>query len=572
MEGLIRDPVIGTLILIVIIYILLRTTGYDIKELFTSEGFKRIYTNDPWVIYLCLAILAYGSYSIYLRLCKLWCDCNNERFESGSETKSEETVISIKINPRFSNEVSKSYGLMDFKEFYEKYILTNQDNVFMLFRTEIGGIKYYLIMESFKFDNQLFRTVNAFQSKQEAERPFICNIDGNDEKLVGPYLIREDLIESKYKQFLQSNKSLIEKELNVKKGLDLLNKEENVNKDYAEIRKYLNEKLPNMKDQLTDETLDKIIKSISQLTDQQILDTFRTYGIDAENTKEIMRKITYILGRTDTERYLQKSLYPRYVHHLNVIQTLNSNIDIYNLSLNKNNNGSGKDICYRIGGYIEEQLTDPLTGTKTEYIVSGSKSFSPFTIVRKDKSIGNNMKIIEKNKNNDRRYLCGIQTSTYDKYTDIYIESNKLNLSETEGKRYDSRLREHDKIMLVGENNTEIRNIDNDVSMYILGDYTNQNGKIVKNKKFYFGYLDEFTDPYLKNNTTDPYYNKDSIYYKKPRYYTIGMIPEDYTECQNDKHGNIDKKCKGILYENGIDYSDTKRIRFDVATIKLNPY
>ena len=57
--------VIGTLILLTLLYILLKINNIYISEIFTSTGFVKIYNERPLILFTIIAVIVFISYGLY---------------------------------------------------------------------------------------------------------------------------------------------------------------------------------------------------------------------------------------------------------------------------------------------------------------------------------------------------------------------------------------------------------------------------------------------------------------------------------------------------------------------------
>jgi len=112
------------------------------------------------------------------------------------------------------------------------------------------------------------------------------------------------------------------------------------------------------------------------------------------------------------------------------------------------------------------------------------------------------------------------------------------------------------------------------VNLYFLGNFRNTSG-VLSNVKCWFAKLDAYKDPTIQSDpsviSTDPSADPKSPYFGKPKTYPVGIIPADYKQCNTHKDGSIDTYCRGNTYVNGVDYSDARKINFEVASVQLNP-
>ena len=59
-------PVIGLLTIMIILVFLFLVVGIQMNEIFTLDGFIRIYNRQPWIIYLAIGITTYALLNIWM--------------------------------------------------------------------------------------------------------------------------------------------------------------------------------------------------------------------------------------------------------------------------------------------------------------------------------------------------------------------------------------------------------------------------------------------------------------------------------------------------------------------------
>src|SRR5205807_2479481 len=119
------------LILLVLLYCLFKINNIDITELFTHDGFSKIYNNNKWIIYLAITIIIYASYSMYI-------SCYYDYVESKAELKSKSKLKS-KSESKLKSElfIGGKGELLNFDLFYKKFFINNcvqYPNTYLLFR------------------------------------------------------------------------------------------------------------------------------------------------------------------------------------------------------------------------------------------------------------------------------------------------------------------------------------------------------------------------------------------------------------------------------------------------------
>jgi hypothetical protein len=570
-----------------------------------------------------------------------------------SETEVETEVESeIKIKP-----VCDCLTLCNHKAPIETVPKTNEittqatSNRVIIFRTNIDGANYYLFMDSPLEDTAtrqdlMYRKNNLLQPRNEADDASICRISGNVVRYVGPALIREDLLMENYKHFLQTACSVVQKEVMYKK------QEASVSHGNKKCSNLLNNDNIDNIDNDVNTNIVNIINNIDNIDNDvntNIVNTNATHP-------NVNVNVTNAGDMTQAQKILHKTIYPRYLQHFYVTQHSTSDeqvdssvlLQIPNETLSSTTLASlpatssilpstltapiaslqqphipparqhimerskfTEPYFYRFNAIIADQTENILdTTTSLPYTLSATKSFSPFTILRKKKIITNTVddngiekaNITEVDILNDKKFICGVRSiGVPDKYASIFVET-KLTLSDQVSKishnhNVDSETESQilkirdtlDRVILKGYNNTNINNMETLVNLYVYGDIKNSNNVPITNVKYYIARLDTYTDPVAEaiaagntninttNNATTSIL-KD-MYKNKPRMYPVGLIPHDYIQCNTvlDKTGilsntlEINSACNGITYIDGVDYSDARKIDFEVISVILNP-
>jgi hypothetical protein len=587
------NPVVGILILLTLLYVLLRVNNIDITEIFAPGRFTEIYTENPLIIIVTISVIVYTSYVIYRTLTN-----SSEKYQDYREKFGNINSRSIVVSNQ--NTVTPEKQNMSFDRFYQTFIMVKTvelvpnnfteselsnvesemysyyseseinsrekvtylvpNNKVIIFRTSIDGIKYYLVMDSILEQNLPYRKTNMFQNVEYADKAAICKIGGITDRYVSPILLREDLLDQDYKSFIDKAFSSVSQAIEIKKALD----------------------------------------NINNGNSQTIVSRMET-----SNTPN---------NKTMAQNILQYEILPRFIHHFSMIRhvpsteslslsdVISSESYIQNREEQQNKQMPEK-YCYTMGGYLKDQLSDiTQLNTESQYMVNLSKNFSPYTEVRKEEilSINNNptSETTKINKEfidivNDRKFVCSSQTIDVVKYSEIYATtvtpsidmvdnivvsldgSSNSSLGETvnsEGKQT-MKPKISDAFILEGKNNTKIIHLDPNVNLYVLGDFKDVNNVATNNIKCWFARLDSYVDPTINTSSvisTDTYNDKMNPYYMKPKMYNVGIIPDDYKQCRTLPDGSIDSYCRGDKYINGVDYSDARKIDFEVVTVQLN--
>ena len=249
-------------------------------------------------------------------------------------------------------------------------------------------------------------------------------------------------------------------------------------------------------------------------------------------------------NKTDVENVLGKSIYPRYIHHMKIVQSPRT----YN-----------QGTAYIIEGLVKSQTTDIFnTMYQKGHALSGLRSFSPYTTVRTkkiyDRTLNefNDVDILD-----DKKFMC----TTQDQLTtneDIFFETlplEKMRLSVPEN--YASNT-------LYGLNGSHIHKTGLMSNLYII------NNRNDKKEKFYLAWLRDYTDPSIDPKDTSV--DKNTTVYDEisPRIIPVGLIPERYYECVTAEDGT--NKCgHDSHHTDGVDYSDARLLQVEIIAVNLSP-
>lgn len=596
------NPVIGTMILLVLLYLLFRINDLDITKIFVTNGLIEVYQQNPWIVCLAIAMIAYAGYSMYVGICSAK---SKERFNTFSDQSEKQfmsfdrfyqTFVMIQ-NPLFLSqeiECKKNHSMNS-----EPQTVT-PPNRFMIFRTDIDGIKYYLVMDSLLSQQLPYRVINKEVPKEYADQAAICKIDGTTTQYVTPTLIREDLLVAEYKQFVDNAFSTVSTAVNTQKALEIV-KARNVSETNSESE--------------SNEHFGPLSESRSAILNAS---TPKPTRLDSGSI---------LIGNslTDAQETLQKTIYPRYIHHFYVSRVMNQDTikpppvfePIGESAMNKSSHNheipkakpsmheslvpKNAELYYRVSGITRDQTVDVLNiSNNAPYFLSATKSFTPGTLLRK-RTMLESVKIpkpgtVEKVTKdipiiNDKKFICGVQFNGIlpDTFYNIYAETITPQLDQIDSVLLDKNLqstnveemqqktyqRIDDSILFTGKNNTDIAHMEPMINLYFFGNSRDASG-VLQSTKYWFAKMDSYNDPTNEINSSvvsnDPSTNPASPYFNKPKLFPVGMIPDNYKQCRTLGDGTIDTFCRGNTYTNGVDYSDARKINFEVATVQLNAF
>lgn len=638
-----ENPVIGVLLLLTLLYFLLKVNDINITDFFSAGRFREIYYEYPVIVIVTISVIVYAAYIIY-RTIALY---NSEHFGTSEDGLGKMANVLIATSPLSTSHVATqefSHHVMSFDRFYQTFVMvktvqqipntveselsftesesyssfssesTHNENItftvpnnrVMVLRTDINGIKYYLVMYSLLESDIPYRKTNLYQDKQYADKAALCKIGGTTDIYVCPVLLREDLLDQEYRTFVDSAYAEVAKAVQIQNVLNNINKS-------------------------------KVHQNITNKTTPVKSESFTPSVSVAESQPQLLQKQSDMSIKTPTkteaQQILKIDILPRYIHHFTMIRQAPSLESLVLSDVIKSrpkstsesaselelrpetgtiNNKSEKD-CYTMSAYLKDQLSDiTKLNTQSPYVFNLSKNFSPFTTLRQEailksgKNKNNSSEMIVTSETmvdivNDRKFVCATQSIDVLKYSDFFaatittpIDDTNVSVvtsstmssttssnskSSTESEPTSKQVikikpRIDDSYIYTGKNNSRIIMLDPKVNLYVLGDFKTSNQVAVNNVKCWLARLDTYVDPTINTGSellsNDPYNDKTSPYYMKPRIYNIGIIPDDYKQCTTLPDGTIDSFCRGDKYINGVDYSDARKIDFEMATVQLN--
>ncbi|VBB18532.1 hypothetical protein YASMINEVIRUS_995 [Yasminevirus sp. GU-2018] len=689
-----ENPVVGTLILLTLLYVLLRVNKIDIADFFSSDRFIRVYNENPIVVIITIAVVVYSSYSIYVGISSRLENLISERFDSSQQGTQSGTQNG---SGPIIDQTEKQF--MSFDKFYQTFVMTTiveevleessslsesehssesesehesehpmkhqvtkltvPDNRFIVLRTTIDGVKYYLVMDSFMEQDLLYKKT-TLHTKNDSDKAGICGAGPGSTNFVVPVLMREDLLDGEYKAYVTRAFGDVAKAVATQTALDAVNQKMLQNKSvvggsggyavdstgtriegFGDIlapliggsKSVISDVKPSESSDSESESSQTLIDNITNSSSEDehpghlngLLSEHESEGGTIQNVKQQLND-----GKTDAQRVLKQTILPRYTHHLTMIRKTptrdvvaksladvigNSTVstsESESESEEHHNKGDHKhkpivDVpnpdkpCYVLAGVTKEQTSDvQRLPSEAPYAIDLTRNFSPFTIPRqrlestydtvgiKKSTVVTKMTKIE----DDKKFVCGVQRSSQTKFSDVYAVTvtpsiDQLDKVSVSGSNTSSNGENNsapkadmvdDTFLYYGRNNTNVVHMEPVVNLYVLGDFKNKNNVPAENVKCWLARLDGYTDPTLQDTNkksgvmiTDPYNDSKSAYYNKPRFYPVGIIPDDYKQCNATKPDSPESACIGKRYINGVDYSDARRIDFEVATVQLNP-
>lgn len=499
---IINIAIISFLIILIILILFLKSNKIDISLVLQNN--KKY---DITILSLSVALITIVAYNLYTHIA-------NEYF-----------LPSVYKTVLANNDIKPNNYVMNFETFYKTFI-QQSNKTYMIFSTSINGIKYYMVMHTSNESELPYRKQNIDQNPLYSDKPFLCGIDN---KYTYPVLLREDLLDRDYREFISE-------------------KFRTVNLEYATQKALLNVKKTNP---------------------ELFIENFSLSSLNPFNSSDTIQ---------ESDNLQKKLVYPRFIHHFSLTQTTpftsRNNISLLNVinssetySESLKEQQSNQQSCYIISGQTSDQTNDDKY--TDEYILNLTKNFNPYTIHRKQEIILlNNDKIEKKQMDiiNDNKFVCANkQIGNLTKYANFYASTITPSLymkSKFENNSEELKL-SGTKFIYEGRNNTNISHLDPYVNMYIYGDFKNSNNVPSNNIKCWLARLDTYNDP----NNID--LDKTSKYYGSYKMYPIGIIPDDYKQCQTINN-EIDSYCRGTKYINGIDYSDARKIDFQITSVQLN--
>lgn len=678
-------------------------------------------------------MIAYAGYSMYVGMyCGSRSSRRRERFDTISDPATQEekqfmsfdrfyqTFVMVPNPVMMEHEAeSESESRSEYSSEYPSPNITAiasanivPPNRFMIFRTDINGIKYYLIMDSMLQQQLPYRQVNIDQPREYADQAAICKIDGLTAQYIAPTLIREDLLTNEYKQYIDKAFSTVstavdtQKALAIVKAQNVLSEEQSSSSSDAEsttehFGSFLNSVVTKGQQLVTGGSSNSVtspvptsVTTVTTPTTEFVPNPSAFPAVTGLSQVEIETPPTsrgFISGSTlnpvitnttkpalldlangspasgnkltDAQTILQKTIYPRYIHHFFVSRMVNTGssstiptlLDViggtkpkpndvqkcgcgvtgedhhhgeyhaehhnygemnYGEMHQRQNNPhvndkpavhvntipSTVDLYYRFSAMTRDQVADTLNmPNKTPFSLTVTKSFAPGTLLRK-RTVTESVKVIKPGTTqkvtkdvpiiNDKKFICGVQPAGIvpDNFYNIYVDTVTPQLDQIDAvipttslpaktqeskQEYGQEMepRVDDTILFTGKNNTNVTHMEPTVNLYFYGDFRSSSG-VLSNVKCWFAKLDTYTDPTATVSSSvvssDPSTDPRSPYFGLPKTYPVGIIPADYKQCNTTQDGKINTYCRGNTYVNGVDYSDARKICFEVASVQLN--
>lgn len=560
-------PVIGLLTIMIILVFLFLVAGIQMNEIFTVDGFIRIYNRQPWIIYLAIGITTYALLNIWKvnigkneRQGLESFDCtslitfdkffeDNFTMRGSASSKRAETGITSQGEDESVSELSDMGQESMDQESMElhKDNLYDPMNTFMVLRTKINDHYYYLITKS-DTEQHIYSNVPKMTTRKE----IMCRacktetVNGTETmtRYIRPVLIREDILNTMNTNFINDSKSQLSEmtppqvsqvpqtaqvpqTVQVPNSLDTLpdiapsstsgNDSSSITDNVKElINSNLNNlSTPNLSD-LSD--TDTTVGGIIQPPVRTIASPQPNNANSVENFSVGNNKNTY---------------YPKFVHHMSI----NSANGQQNSNRSNKNDNTPSTPAYNIFGIYQEQTTDlKHLNNQSGHYLSIHKTFSPTFLIK-------NL--------DDKIFVCS-SNETSDSYESIYSESFAPLLTDSDSSSTDLANSPLFDSSLVASH----KKLGSVTNLYFYND----------NKKYYIAKLNNFGPRTLKSNAeksdteksdTEKSDNEESS--QSPDQFPVGLIPDNYV--RPDHHNSLEP-----------DFSLSEKIDFEVIMVKLAPF
>jgi hypothetical protein len=184
------EPILGIVAIVLVLVCLFVFTGINMSDLFTTEGFTKIYNEKPWIIYLGVGLTLYALLSIW--------------------TSHRARINQPGALERMENVDSTVENLMTFDNFFRKYFVSepeapgdiplSQPNVYMILRTNVNGQNYYMVMKN-DTNASVYSHIHPNTNRGEI-MPRACKFSVQDtDHYIAPVLMREDALDTAYDSF-----------------------------------------------------------------------------------------------------------------------------------------------------------------------------------------------------------------------------------------------------------------------------------------------------------------------------------------------------------------------------------
>ena len=289
------EPILGIVAVVLILVCLFVFTGINMGELFTAEGFAKVYRERPWVIYLSVGIALYALISIW--------------------TSHRSLIRSSPQNGGRLEHLENVNGqLMTFDNFFRNNFVTEPKtpgdpmpsipNTYTIYRTKIDGQNYYMVLRIENSENVLSHIPPNTNRKEVMPRACKVSVKGVDNYVV-PVLMREDVLERLYSNFIDyANTVKSEMESNSDSEEGLL---ESVQAAVGSGGSQMPSVNLNSVNSSSMDTFDGTIGGIINTKSNRFVDHVETFLDTLSDTVS-----TTIQGKTAEPK---EKLYPRFIHH-----------------------------------------------------------------------------------------------------------------------------------------------------------------------------------------------------------------------------------------------------------------
>lgn len=529
------DPILGSVTVILILVCLFVFTGIKMSDLFTPEGFAMTYNEKPWIIYLALSIALYALISIW--------SYQKTNKKEGFDAK---PGVAVDIESEESEFDEYDRGVtMTFDAFFQKHfdlnrLMQNQDTntekkarqalqtSFLVLRTKINDQNYYMVMKSDTIDG-IYSHIPERTSKKEV----MCRICKENDRYIRPVLIREDVLQDLYDNYLS----------NIRSRVDAEEPERSILTSRAAVPSSASSNGQSLADlikanlnspTIADSSEDTVGGIINAQSNDSMMDTD---SADSVNTVDHVETFLSDIGDAidNAMDEIDKSpdpVYPRFIHHLGV----NSQPRGGSLFGTENNTSSEEETpksSYNLSGFHVDQVSD--IKDKRPYLVTSVQAFSKFTTLETP---------------DDKLFVCGSMPgrsfSAADPGNGIFAETRAPLLDDQSGDSAISEERVTDPATIESAENLFAK-----VNLYFIND----------GKKYYVSRLNGFgprdarsTDVADTDMTSEE--TVESEVEESKIMYPVGLMPENYIhpEFPSDDEPN---------------YSYAQKIDFDVMMVKL---
>ncbi len=371
-------PILGIVTIILILVCLFAYTGINTGDIFTTEGFAKIYNEKPWIIYLGVGITMYALISIWTS------------FRASNIRYTRRMVETENFDGSTEN-------LMTFDNFFKKnFMIQSEDsnesllmeNTYMILRTKIDGQNYYMVMAN-NDESGVHSHIPAISTRKEVmPRPCKISIEGKPDRYIRPILMREDILGDLYESYLGEIKSKMA-DIESMDGDVAASAQVAMGSDYGSMPSIkLNSPSPASID-----TFDGSVGGIINIKRSPFVDHVETF---LDKLGEVADNVL----QEDQSEVEKKTYYPKFIHHFTT-EYQGKDVNPFGQSINPEDPNKPSSPAYTMAALDSYQAID----------ITNSEALAPFLMtVGKSLWVDSQTFMDSEDKSvDDRMFICGRQ-------------------------------------------------------------------------------------------------------------------------------------------------------------------